>query len=87
MKAEPWNITNCPDTVQNKEDWSKRCKEWTEELETKKEFSIRTHYPCPKCRFLFLFRTSYYSLSHTADITNYGICCNPDCKHEWKEYS
>ncbi len=87
MNIEPWNISNCPSSVNDKEDWAKRCRNFCTESSQRKGFSLRTHLKCSKCGFGFIYRTSNYSLSHSADITNYGICCNPDCRYEWEEYS
>ena len=42
---------------------------------------------CEKCNFSRILRTSNFSMRASADVYNYGVCCNPDCKHEWEEVS
>jgi hypothetical protein len=85
-KVTPWHESHRPAGAAA--DWPARCKAWVAQLAAiKPEQTLRTHMACEKCGFLFVVRTSYYSLRASADVYNYGTCCNPDCKHEWSEYS
>ncbi len=83
----PWHRKNCPRGVKDKQGWSVQAEQWYHQLDDKTGYTIRTHMKCPACRFRFIFRTSNYSMSSTADVTNFGICCNPACRHRWEEYS
>jgi hypothetical protein len=85
-KTTPWHEANRPKDASA--DWVTRCKAWVDWLATcRPEQTLRTGYPCAKCQFRFVVRTSYYSFRSSADVYNYGTCCNPDCKHEFEDYS
>ena len=87
--SKPWNVSNCPPKVKDKADWSKRTEEWIKELNTGeewREYSIRDD-GCSQCKFKYYYRTSYYSLRVSADVTNYNIFANPDCKEKWEDFS
>ncbi|HMV80175.1 MAG TPA: hypothetical protein PK683_16170 [Leptospiraceae bacterium] len=84
---EPWNISNCPKKTKDREDWVKRCRSWCGQISNRNGFSLKTHYDCPKCGFGYIYRTGNYSLSSSADVENTAVCCNPDCRYEWNEYS
>ena len=89
-EAEPRPWEHCPAGVEDQSRWSKKCKEWCKELKSDKkwsDYSIRTHLKCPKCGFTFIYRTTNWSMSSSADVINYGVCANVDCKHEWDELS
>ena len=82
----PWHARNQPKGASA--DWSERCRAWVEELgRTRPEQTLRTGWTCGTCSFPFAVRTSYYSMRSSSDVTNYGTCCNPDCRHEWEECS
>ena len=73
----------------HKTGWSKRTKDWCKELKTDSkwnDYSLRDG-DCSKCGFKFYYRTSYYSLRSSSDVTNYNICANADCKEKWEDFS
>ena len=84
-----WDTNNCPQSISDKSGWSKRTKAWCKELEKDKkweDYSIRNG-DCSKCGFKFYYRTSYYSMRSSSDVTNYNICANADCKEKWEDFS
>lgn len=91
-RVTPWHPQNCPKESTSKgepaEAWSSRCRQWCEQLKKEKpDQTLRTHIQCERCQFSFVVRTSYYSMRSSADVYNYGTCCNPDCRYTWEEYS
>jgi hypothetical protein len=83
----PWHVANA--TRRGRDDpvgWSARTRAWCEQTGGG-GFSLRTHLRCPRCRFPFIYRTSNYSLSSSADVQNWGSCADPDCRHSWTEWS
>ena len=89
VEDTPWDVSHCPKDVPDKDDWSRKCKVWCEELDGKygkwTQYSLRTYGYCEKCEFPFFYRTSNYSMRSSADVMNYSVCANYLCKHEWDE--
>jgi hypothetical protein len=84
----PWHDSHLPPGKPDPAAWIARCREWCQELETGwSGYDIRTHLECPRCRFGFIYRTSNFSMGSDSDVLNHGVCCDPDCKHEWEEWS
>ena len=74
----------------NQEDWEEKLESWCTTLCEDPKYSayvVREDLPCKKCNFGITMRTMNWSRKASADVYNYGICCNPDCKHELEEYS
>lgn len=86
-KRTPWHPDHCPSKAVDIVDWVERCQAWCATLSKRKAYDMRTHLKCGKCKFGFVYRTSYYHLGSDSDVQNFGICCNPDCKYEWDEWA
>jgi len=83
----PWHPEHCPRRLKRVVQWSLRCRERCTMLAGWNGYAMRSHVPCPKCKFRFIWRTSTYSLSSSADVRNYGACANPSCRHTWVDWS
>lgn len=99
-RTTPWHPKNCPG--RGTPDWCARCREWCRSLRSKKpRQQLRTDLRCPACGFGFVVRTDNARRQwENADILasalrddehpqfyDYGTCCDPDCKEEFREYS
>ena len=88
-----WDVKSCPANIKGKEEeegWCKRAKEWYETVSKRDKYRdayLRDHSECRKCKFKYYIRTGYYSLGSDSDVTNYGVCLNPNCKYEWEDFS
>lgn len=83
----PWHVANVP--RRSREDpaaWSARTRAWCEQI-SDDDYSLRTHLQCSHCRFSFIYRTTNYSMSSSSDVQNWAICAEPDCRHQWTEWS
>jgi hypothetical protein len=85
----PWHPIHArKQTSDERDDWSRRCRDWCALLARERpEQTLGALAICARCQFPFVVRTSRYHLQSTADVYNYGTCCNPDCKYEWEDVS
>ena len=83
----PWDVSNCPRGVADKQAWSSACEERFRLLSSYHGYAPNAHLTCPKCHFAHVFRTSNFSMRSSDDVTNYCKCSNPHCEHTWTEIS
>lgn len=89
-KKTPWHPKNCPRGEPDRDAWSKACREWCAQFpggDRMGDFTLRTHLKCPRCKFRFIYRTSYWAMRTSSDVQNFGKCANPSCKHSWDEWA
>lgn len=84
----PWHRSHTPKDAPEPASWPGRCAEWCASLlRDRPEQTLRTHLQCEACGFGFVVRTTNWSMRASADVENFGTCCNPDCRHTWREIS